>query len=283
MADYDQFERLMIRGLSCDQAEVGVIARAMSAIPIDNTPEFAQHFDVARTVAWLNQARRALIAFARPGDKVVHAGFNNLVRKDLDFMPSGRQIEVKSGKAKTDANPGVGPMSWYFGDPDPAVLRAIMAGSRDERWRLRGDQAAVAASKKRTIDALERYLHARFKVGAPAPERLALTVRAMVIGFTTKAAISAYMVRGGSRGPLLLEADAARGLVPYGRSFLPGEQITVASISRGDERVTLTLRGAKSGVTARIYPNWKNHWTHSGIRVKADHWVASPCFHVWFS
>jgi len=285
MADHDDFERLMIRGLTCSPDQIKQVARAMIAPSSGKVAEFAKHMNAVAMETWLIRARGCLKDLAQPGETgVIPAGSNNQQGKDLAYKGSGRQIELKSGPAKsqTAANAGIGPMAWYFGDTSKDDLYAIMStsmGTRRSSWR---DAKKVEASKKATIDALVRYFaDHHLRTGQPAPAHLSNVLRAVALGFTTRKAVEFYLAHGAANGPLLLEADPAKGLVPFDRSFRPHERIIVTAIRRGPVGIWIHFEGEMSHTTVRLGPNWKNDDKSTGVKILADNWVSHPCFHFY--
>jgi hypothetical protein len=282
MPDFDAFERLMIKGLSCADADVRRVARDMTLVPYEKTPKFAQpHRNTADLEGWLIRGRQCLKVRRRPGETdVVHAGHINQIGKDLKFFPSGRPVEIKSGDKLTSANSGIGPMSGYMGDRDESELKAIISDSSTARRAFWKDRQRLAASKEKTNKDLERYFRARLTEGQPAPRHLADVVRAIAFGFTTKPDIQGYLANGGRAArPLTLKSNFAKGLVPHEVSFLPDEQIRVVRIYRR-VRVNITLRGATSGVTIRFLGCWKNDGKDkdTGEKIPARDCTEPPCF-----
>ena len=281
----DNFERLMIRGLSCPEAALGEVVRQMAATPQGKVPEFAKGANASALAAWLRTARGCLRDLAQSGETgVVPAGANNKEGKDLAYKGSGRQIELKSGpgKSQTAANSGIEAMSWYFGDANKDTLYAIMAESTVARRGFWRDAQQIAASKKATLDALERYFAAHhLRAKAPAPARLANVLRAIALGFTTQKAVEFYFKNGGANSPLLLYADRAKGLLLYKASFLPHEKIEVTAIRRGPDGLWIHFKGTQSGTTVRMGPHWKNSHKAPGVRIEAPYWVSHPCFQFY--
>jgi hypothetical protein len=298
MANFDSFERNLRRALATEDAQEleQAITDILAITDQRKIPGFAKRKEEAEFQGWVNRARAAVRSFF-PAGETFTTDNNNQRGKDLLAQKSGRQIEVKSAGSKTDANSGVGPMSWVFGDEDEALLNDIIAGSARRRralWAETSDEAErerlIEASKQGTIASLVNYFGDRLQVGEAAPARIQLFARAVALGYTKEKEIRAYVSApkimaaisesqiSADHAPLLLRADWEAGLVPYEQAFDPDEVILVEAIHGGNgARAEVLLRGQKSSLIARLYPHYKNSYGN----IPARAWVKNGCFHVW--
>lgn len=287
MADFDRFERLLRDGVVSSDEEVPRIATAIAELAASNQVRLVKGRSHAEIEEYLIRARAALAALLGVDSRTLTSSDNNADGKDLREPKSGREIELKSGSAKTDANCGLTTIQWAFDDDSKSIATAMRSELGKRRaWaaEVPPNVSAILASKARSMDALHAAFSFRVSTGSAAPPRLAHFVRCVSHGLTKLPEIRDSFERG-HRGslPLLLQANWASGFVVYSHAFLDTEEIVVDTVERTAERAQVVLLGSESGVRARVYPNFKNSFKskHSGTRIPAEYWVSTPCFQVW--
>lgn len=278
MPDFDHFERLL---LSVLQGELSITEGASKIANLDevNKVRIVKGQTTASLEGFLERAHKALRDFFPEGAKFT-SNNDNKTGKDLYESKSKTQIELKSGGAMTDGNPGLESVAWAL--ENPAIATAMKTGMDERRALLLANRpkSEVEASKSKTMDELFSALQST-PLGV-APERLAHYFRCMAVGLTKLEEIQeAFASSNPVKTPLMLMADWSNGLSLYEKAFLPSETLEVVKIERTD-RAQLVARGNKTGRTATLYPNYKNSWTApTGQKFAAKNWVASACFHVW--
>lgn len=279
MPDFDLFER-QLKSVLEGQLSSQDGAREIAALPEANKVQVVKGRSVPELDGFLQRANTALRSFFPPG-AVFTSSQNNKSGKDLFESNSKTHVELKSGGAMTDGNPGLESVAWAL--DTPAVATVMKSGMEERRKLLLAGQprASIDASKSATMDELFKALK-NTSIG-PASARLSHYFRSMAVGLTKLDEIQAtFASTSPVKTPLLLKADWAQGLVLYDKAFLPNEQIEVLKIERTTDRAHLIARGATTGRTATIYPNFKNSWTSpDGRKFPAENWVATACFHIW--
>lgn len=283
MADFDAFERLFREALTQGDQFLGEAAAAMASLDESSKIHVIKGRDPRELEEFLVRARNYLRD--QFGDDAMFAtSNNNKAGKDLTHVQSGREIELKSGLGKTDANNGIALVAWATG-VDPQALSLVMSGRLKERREayLRADNATLEASKSQTMDDLYRLWSAVLSEGAPAPVQLCHYARCIARGVTTQDAIKRSFGSTPTLGPCLLRIDWEKGLTPYEQAFHPEEEILIEKVGRTEGRAQIVLRGSQSQRKVRIYPNFKNSYKRKsdGKVVPADAWVRTPCFQVW--
>jgi len=283
MADFDSFERYFKEALEGNDDVSAKYAFEIYRLPADQKVAFIKHYSQAEIQSYLVRARASLRSFF-PAGAVFTSDEDNKKGKDLLEVISKTEIELKSGPAKTDANPGIKVIKWAL-DDKTNDLTSIMNEPMKTRRKLAlaGKTDDVEASKKETMDKLFDYFESRLTVNSPAPEKLAHLVRAIARGFTTQTKILELYSDPDLREPLLLQAEWNKGLVKYSKPFLPTEIIKIQEITRTDGRAQVILKGQDSKLSAKIYPNFKNSWKSSDgkHKIPASNWVNTACFHIW--
>lgn len=289
MPDFDGFERefrhFLITSSTDSAAEV---ARRIFALGDERLPTLFRGRSEAELEGYLNRAQVSLAALVGSDAELVTSN-NNLLGKDLSDLNSGLEIELKSGDIKTDANNGVGVIAWAFDQPKEE-LQSIMSGDAIKRRRevgLRAVQSGqdpaseVKSLKSELMDRLFVFFNDLVVPGSPVPPKLDHFARSVAIGVTSESTIKASF---GSKAdlPLLLKCEWNNGLVVYDQAFDANEVIAFRELGRKDNRVQVLLE-SDAGRRLKIYPHFKNSYKDkaSGIRVPADCWVQTPCFHIW--
>lgn len=221
-----------------------------------------------------------------PGVRKFSTSDNNKAGKDLFEEISGTHVELKSGKLKTDGNCGLSTISWAIEDQESALREIFVSGTqkRRELALTGGSLAEVEVSKKETMDTLHNFFVSRLALG-PASPKFGHLFKCVASGFTKLPEIvSSFESPGVNKTPLMLEADWEQGLVLYNKLFLPDESIQIVEIERKPLRFQITVAGAITGRSGRLYPNFKNSWAAPDHRkVPANYWAKSGSFHVWIS
>jgi hypothetical protein len=278
MPDFDHFERLL-KSVLDGELSISEGARKIASLDEANKVRVVKGKSAASLEAFLTRAYDSLRAFFPNGTNFT-SNDDNRSGKDLYEVNSKTHIELKSGGAMTDGNPGLESVAWALNNPK--VAAAMKDGMTERRRMLLAGQtgSAIEASKSKTMDELFSALQST-PLGV-APERLAHYFRCMAVGLTKLDEIKeSYSATNVTKTPLMLMADWDSGLALYEKAFLPSETIEVVRIERTD-RAQLVARGSTTGRTATLYPNYKNSWTApNGQKFDAKNWVATACFHVW--
>ncbi|MCY4620811.1 MAG: hypothetical protein OXD34_03085 [bacterium] len=291
MPDFDCFERLIRQTMVVEDDEIDQLVRDMEAIRRENRPQLFKGRSFVYLDQWVGRARQALVSEFGADARFSTTNLN-LKGSDLAVIGTDIEIELKTGQV-TDANIGIEPMSWAFGDEDESVLSDIMSESMYERRAMayRGDYSGIRASQERTMYRLYAYLHERLEEGQEAPPRLAHYARAVARGITKKKDIEPLFGRDERdwKVPWIFHADWRCGWIPRTNPFDLEEDIIVDRIWKGPvgrssiPRAQARVRGRSSDRTAKFYPNYKNSFLakNSPSKVEAKHWVKTACFHVW--
>lgn len=278
MPDFDHFERLLRSVL---QGELSIKEGADQIASLDeaNKVLVVKGKSAASLEGFLTRSYDALREFF-PDATHFTSNDNNRSGKDLFEENTRTHIELKSGGAMTDGNPGLASVAWALNNP--RVAEVMKDGMTERRRLLVAGKSSVEieASKSKTMDDLLTAFQST-PLGT-APERLAHYFRCMALGVTKLPEIKkSFESTDANKTPLMLMSDWDSGLKLYEKAFLPAETIEVIKIER-TERAQLIARGATTGRTALLYPNFKNSWTApNGTKFDAKNWVATACFHVW--
>lgn len=276
------------------RAELESAVNAMVLTPEISRPAFAKERSAAELLKWRERAMVAIHNLLPEGDHLIAGDANNREGKDLRALPSGREIELKSGLTKTDANLGLATVAWAVGDAEgAAILRRIMRDSMIGRRRIwletkdtfRRDKL-VYSSQVQTMNELVAYFNERLSPGTAASSRLSAFARAVTLGYTTAKSIQNYandLISDRTSSPLLLQADWEMGFVLYGKAFDPAERIITGAAKRNAKRMDIRLQGETSKLDFLLYPNYKNSYHRGTTRIPAAVWVNTPCFHVWIN
>jgi hypothetical protein len=284
MPDFDSFERIFKSVVGGEYSET-VGAKKIFALEEVNKVMVVKGRSKAEIEEFLNRASTALRSFFPQGATFTSSD-DNKEGKDLFETITKTHVELKSGTAMTDANSGLGIVSWATGDLKNQISK-IMTEGMVERRQLAISGATskkLDASKSATMDKLSDYLSQIVQVG-PATAELTHYLKLVAAGVTNKKGIvDTFEKNERTTLPLLLEASWDLGLKLYTKAFLPDEEIIVTKIERTKDRAQLLAQGVDSQRRAKIYPNFKNSWTSSdGTKVPANYWVKTPCFHVWIN
>ncbi len=287
MPNFDQFERLMRRGLVEHETHPEV-AKEMSSLYDAARPKFARGRSHSDLQDWLSRAVVSLNGMFTPGEFFTTSEDNSF-GKDLLAVRSGREIELKSPDGKTDANVGIASIAWAL-DDTTARLSTIMTSGMAERrriWQTVSDEEVRARevhdSKLSQMHELVTYFSERVQVGEPVKERLDHYVRSVARGLTKLKEITTSFDMPAARGPLLLVSNWDMGLIEYRQNFAESETISVTSLTSSPltGRVSLKLSGETSLRACEIYPHHKNSYKHASGVIPASAWVNTACFHIW--
>ncbi len=278
MPDFDHFERLLKSALQ-GELSIAQAATEIAALDESNKVQVVKGRSAASLEGFLARSYDALREFFPQGAHFT-SNDNNRSGKDLYEVTTKTHIELKSGGAMTDGNPGLESVAWALNNP--RVAEVMKDGMTERRRMLVAGKstAEIEASKSKTMDDLLTALQST-PLGV-APDRLAHYFRCMALGVTKLPEIKkSFDSADPTKTPLMLMADWNSGLKLYEKAFLPTETIEVIKIERTD-RAQLIARGMTTGRTALLYPNFKNSWTApNGKKFDAKNWVATACFHVW--
>jgi hypothetical protein len=289
MPDFDGFERAFRHFLVTDSPDsAGAVATVIHGLGQDGKlPSLFRGKSEAELEGYLDRAQSSLAALVGP-DALLVTSEDNLLGKDLKDEISGLEIELKSGDIKTDANSGVGIIAWAFDRPKEE-LQEIMSGEAIKRRRevglqaVRGDQdpaAAVEPLKRDLMDQVFAFFDQVVLPGEGVPPKLDHFARSVAIGVTSEPTIKESF-EAEVDPPLLLKCDWDEGLVVYEQAFDPDDVIRFQPLGRKDNRVQVQLE-SDGGRRLKIYPHFKNSYKDkSGLKVPADCWVQTPCFHIW--
>lgn len=284
MPDFDSFERLF-KAVMASEITIGEGATRIFGLPEANKVQVVKGKSQVELKDFLARARLALLSHF--GDDASFTSSNNNAEgKDLFETRTKTHIELKSGKAMTDANSGLGSISWAIGDSQ-GRLSEIMSKSVDERRRLvllDASKASIEVSKQHEMDELFSIFESQMRPG-PAPKTLEHFIRCVAMGLTKGPEIQgAYSGNAAGAIPLLLRANWAAGLELYSKPFRLDESIDITRIERTKTRAQVVLKGSKSGRLAKLYPHHRNSWTApNGQKYDADNWVSTGSFQVWIS
>jgi hypothetical protein len=284
MPNFDSFERIFKSVVGGEYSE-GAGAKKIFALEEVNKVMVVKGRTRSELEEFLNRASTALRSFFPKGAAFTSSD-DNKEGKDLFETLTKTHVELKSGTSMTDANSGLGIVSWATGDLENQISTIMTEGMRERRQlALSGATSKkLEASKSATMDKLSDYLSQIVEVG-PATAELTHYLKLVASGVTNKKGIvETFGKNEKTNFPLLLEASWDLGLKLYTKAFLPDEEIVVTKIERTKDRAHLLAQGVDSNRRAKIYPNFKNSWTSSdGIKVPANYWVNTPCFHVWIN
>jgi hypothetical protein len=284
MPDFDSFERLFksVVGGEISESEG---AREIFGLPEKNKVIVVKDRSQQEIEAFLGRASVSLRSFF-PASATFTSSDDNKSGKDLFESSTKTHIELKSGAAMTDANSGLGVVSWATGDLDNEISKLTKTGMLQRRsLALEGKlKAEIDKSKSASMDELMAQLSELVVIG-PATQELTHYLKLVASGVTTsRGIIDSFGKELSSNLPLLLEASWKDGLTLYSKAFYPDEEIIVTRIERTIDRVQLIAEGVDSKRRAKIYPNFKNSWkAPDGRKIPASNWVNNPCFHVWIN
>jgi hypothetical protein len=295
--DFDACERLF-RGAFAVGTPDGFLdaAAAIAALPDDRKPLVFKGRSSDEVADYFVRADDALRVHVGPSARF-STGDNNREGKDLFDAVSGKNIELKSGPARTDGNAGLATVAWALGDEGKdALLEALGGQALQSRRRLASaalmegrptPTPEIEALKANTMDRFLSYCQERLTVGGSAPPRLAHFARCMASGLTKEEEVVGSFEPGAEVPlPVLLEASWDEGLVLYGLAFQLDEELIVSQIARNDERAQVVVQGEQSGTRVLIYPHFRNSYPRKPNKeypekIPAANWVCSPSFNIW--
>jgi hypothetical protein len=281
MPNFDNCERLMKKAVVCRPSDpvLGRVASEICLLPEQQKISLYKGRHEKEVLDHLTRAVSSLRSHF-PDGALFSIDNNNSAGKDLTETISGREVELKSGPDKTDANLGLGVVMWALGDENKELRSILSPSSRRKLLQAcvtSGGDPSVGTEryKSEAMDRLTAYFASRAPGEQPAPPQLAHLFRAVARGHTTANLIKASY-QNKLPDPLLLQADWGKGLAEYSVAFASDEDLMV-TITRTAERAQLEVLGTQTGRRATLYPHYKNSW--QGF--SASNWVSSPCFHVW--
>ena len=288
MPDFDGFERAFRHFLVSESTDSPrEVAARIFELGDGNLPTLFRGRSASELEGFLERAEASLAALVGSGAVLVTSE-DNLAGKDLKNETTGQEIELKSGDVKTDANSGVGIIAWAFNRPKDE-LQEIMSGQAIKRRRevglaaveAGGDPAkAVEDLKRELMNQVFAFFDRDVVPGEVVPPKLDHFARSVAIGVTSEPTIK-ESYEAEVDPPLLLKCDWDGGLVVYEQAFDPDEAIRFEDLGRKDNRVQVQLV-SDGGRKLKIYPHFKNSYKDkSGLKVPADCWVQTPCFHIW--
>lgn len=282
--DFDKMERTYRKILAAHSEEDFLEAvKTFSLIDNRNRSGIFKHKSTEELVRMFQNARADLLA--RFPSAQFSSSDNNQQGKDLCEVNSGKQIELKSGKYKTDANSGVGIIAEITGIPHLAEIL-----SPEER-RNNFNQGSVEKSKNRTM---RNLAEAFTQIGEENKKHVFRYLCAVSYGYTKEEEIHRFFEHVNKEGnisdldlPLQLRFKPDGHLEEYGERFNPYGSFIFSVVDDADGRPYLkveqenldTKTGETVVLTGRIYPHYKN----SRKNQPASDWVSSPSFHTWVS
>jgi hypothetical protein len=282
MPDFDDFERIF-KSAVMGEISASVGAKKISDLEDKNRVLIVKGKTLKEIDAFLVRANSALLGFFSTGANFT-SNDDNRNGKDLFETSTNTHVELKSGKAKTEANSGLEIVSWATGDINNELALIMNQGMLERRGLAlaKRPQAEIDASKSQSMDKLADHLDKIVKIG-PATDHLAHFFKMVGAGVTNGDNIIESFGKGNAvTTPLLLEATWESGLKLYSKAFLPSEELIVTRIERTNKRIQLLVEGVDSKRRGRLYPNFKNSWTSPDHqKVPARNWVKSPCFQIW--
>lgn len=284
MPDFDSFERIFRSVVGGDTSEA-TGAHKIFALEEANKVRVVKGRTKSEIEDFLMRASSSLRSFFPPGASFTSSD-DNRSGKDLFEVSTKTPVELKSGPSMTDANSGLGIVSWATGDSEKRISDLMKQGMLERRLiALSGKpNKTIEESKSASMDNLADYLKSIVEIGPATPE-LTHFLKLVAAGITNQSTIiTSYGSTVTDTFPLLLEASWEIGLKLYAKAFLPSEEIVVTRVERTKDRAQIIAEGVDSRRRAKIYPNFKNSWTSpDGKKVPAINWVKTPCFHVWIN
>lgn len=289
MPNFDPFERLIRNAMVSQKDELGKFKSQFAAINSENRPQNFKNMSDSQFLNWLDFAHQYLRN--RYGNNVNFVTSDeNKFGSDIEIPATDIQIELKTG-AVTDANLGVGTIAWAMGDEKSNELKEIVNGKEMTKRRqlyVAGKFDDIKESQERAMSDLLAYFRSRVTEKADAPHKLEHLSKCVARGITTLSEFKKLLNIKESdwNSPVILHTSLERGWDIVSRVFQTDENLFIDRIFRSDQsqaipRAQVQIKGEKSNITAKIYPNYKNSHPGNGIRIPAKHWVKTPCFHVW--
>lgn len=289
MPNFDPFERMVRYAMVSRKDELGKFKPQFAAIKSENRPRNFKNMSDSQFLDWLNLAHQYLRDRYGNSVKFITSDANKF-GSDIEIPATNIQIELKTG-AVTDANLGVGTIAWAMGDKSSTELKEIMNGKEMINRRqlyVAGKFTDVRKSQEKTMSDLLAYFQSRVTEKADAPHKLEHLSKCVARGITKLNEFKKLLGVKESdwNSPDILHTNLERGWDILTHVFQTDENLFIDKIFRSDQsqaipRAQVQIKGKRSNITARIYPNYKNSHSRNGIRIPAENWVKNPCFHVW--
>ncbi len=289
MPNFDPFERLVRYAMVSRKDELGKFKPQFAAINSENRPQNFKNMSDSQFLSWLDFAHQYLRNQYGNNVNFVTSDANKF-GSDIEIPATGIQIELKTGLV-TNANLGVGTIAWAMGDEKSNELKEIVNGkemTKRHQLYVAGKFDDIKESQERAMSDLLAYFRSRVTEKADAPHKLEHLSKCVARGITTLSEFKKLLNIKESdwNSPVILHTSLERGWDIVSRVFQTDENLFIDRIFRSDQsqaipRAQVQIKGKKSNITARIYPNYKNSHSRNGIRIPAENWVKNPCFHVW--
>lgn len=289
MPDFDTFERLVRYAMVAQKDELGQFKSQFAAIEAAKRPQNFKNMSDSQFLDWLDFAHQYLRNWYGNDVNFVTSDANKF-GSDIEILGTGIQIELKTG-AVTDANLGVGTIAWAMGDKNSKELKEIMDGKEMMNRRLlyfAGKFDDIIESQEKAMSDLLAYFHSRVTEKADAPHKLEHLSKCVARGITKLSEFKKLLNVKESdwNSPVILHTSLERGWDIVTHVFQPNENLLIDRVFRPTEsqaipRAQVQIKGKKSNITAKVYPNYKNSYSSNDIKIPAKHWVNTPCFHVW--
>ena len=289
MPNFDPFERLVRYAMVSRKDELGKFKSQFAAIKAVNRPRNFKNMSDSQFLDWLNLAHQYLRNRYGNNARFVTSDANK-IGSDIEIAGSAIQIELKTG-AVTDANLGVGTIAWAMGDKNSKELKEIMNGKEMMKRRqlyVAGKFPGIRESQEKTMSDLLAYFQSRVTKKADAPHKLEHLSKCVARGITKLSEFKKLIGVKESdwNSPVILHTSLERGWDVVTHVFQTDENLFIDRVFRPTQshavpRAQVQIKGKKSNITARIYPNCKNSYPGNDIRIPAENWVNTPCFHVW--
>lgn len=291
MPDFDAFERLVRNAMVAQKDELGKFKSQIAAIKAVNRPRNFKNMKDNQFLDWLNLAHQYLRN--RYGNKAKFVTSDaNKFGSDIEIAGTDIQIELKTGTV-TDANLGVGTIAWAMGDKNSKQLKEVMDGKEMINRRqlyVVGKFADIEKSQEKTMSNLLVYFRSRVTEKADAPHKLEHLSKCVARGITKLDDFKKLLSVKESdwNSPDILHTSPERGWDIVTHVFQTDESLFVDRVFRSSQsqaipRAQVQVKGEKSNITAKIYPNYKNSYPSNDIMIPAKHWVNTPCFHIWIN
>ena len=289
MPNFDTFERLIRNAMVAQKDELGKFKPQFAAINSENRPQNFKNMSDGQFLNWLDFAHQYLRN--RYGNNVNFVTSDaNKFGSDIEIPATGVQIELKTGLV-TNANLGVGTIAWAMGDKNSKELKEIMNGKEMMKRRqlyVAGKFVGIRESQEKTMSDLLVYFRSRVTKKSAALHKLEHLSKCVARGITKLSEFKKLLNVKESdwNSPVILHTSLERGWDVVTHVFHTDENLFIDRVFRPTQshavpRAQVHIKGKKSNITARIYPNYKNSYPSNDIRIPAENWVNTPCFHVW--
>ena len=289
MPNFDPFERLVRYAMVSRKDQLGKFKPQFAAIKAVNRPRNFKNMSDSQFLDWLNLAHQYLRDRYGNSAKFITSDATKF-GSDIEIPATGVQIELKTGLV-TNANLGIGTIAWAMGDKDSKKLKEIMDGKEMTKRRqlyVAGKFADIGESQEKTMSDLLVYFQSRVTETANAPYKLKHLSKCIARGITKLNEFKKLLGVKESdwNSPVILHTSLERGWDVVTHVFQTDENLFIDRVFRPAQsqaipRTQVQIKGKRSNITARVYPNYKNSHSRNGIRIPAENWVKNPCFHVW--